>query len=93
MTVRLWFSNGRWTETKCKRNADAISDALNSILKPLLLLDTFTTLQLSNRLQATKIDNLSINKVDGTGLGKISMDMKQDLIDRLEENLKILKES
>jgi hypothetical protein len=84
--VEVCLGTGRfsWVSSTCKREPEAIKQALTNILKPLMTTDSVINLQNAEKLGTVSDIDLSINKITGN-LNKVSVDYKQELKKRLLE--------
>jgi len=82
--------DGSWVSTKSiKRDPDDIIEAIETIMKPLLLSDSVSDYKLASDMN--NVGDIDIVLSKAAGLGIKSKPYKEELINKLEETLKALK--
>lgn len=75
VSINLWTSGWSWVSVKCKRNVEDIKKGIDSILKPLLITESVSLLDMSEKLETTGDVNLILNQITGA-FEKVGVDIK-----------------
>ena len=84
VSVNLWTDKYSWVSVKCRRNVEDIKKAIDSILKPLLVTESVSLLNLAEKLNTSEDVDVIINKITGA-LEKVGGDIKSHMKKQLLE--------
>jgi len=87
VSVILFIDNYKWINIDCKKDVEPIKNAINSIMKPLLLTDALLNLNLAEQLK-TSTDDLIINNLANLEIKSIKFNLKeklQEIIDSIKD--------
>jgi hypothetical protein len=82
--VILWTSQYSWVSVKCKRNVEDIKKGISAILKPLMITESVSLLNLAEKLETTEDVDVMMNQFTGS-LQHLKGDMKTHLKTQLLE--------
>jgi hypothetical protein len=91
-TIKLYLHCDQlsWVEVSCKREVESIKDAINSLIKPLLVTESVHHLKTSQKVGDIKqFGDLTINQITSS-YDKISKEFKTELKEQLTKMLEIL---
>ena len=87
--VKLLFET-KWLSVKCKRNVYDIIKTIEGLLYPILLLNTTSLISLTDKFTPQNIE-MTEKKISGFDVK--SKEIKDELIEKLEKTLKVLKDN